>query len=502
MRVDEENNMDHFDGPWTMYQPISRNLARQLETNPEQLRDILQYIIAVGSVLRLQMDVDSLLKDIAEAACRALRFRYSALYLTDGQGYFHVRATSGLNEASETYLQEHPLPDHIAAMLIDDTYRLSDSYFIPGDAAIWQHAGFASYFVVVDQAQQKLTPVTPGKAFTAGGPTWLEEDLLVVPLVSSDNMLLGLLTPDAPLDGLRPTAEIMALFEVFANQAAVVIEGARLYSELREALERAQESERMKNQFLMTASHELRTPITAIQGYIELLSIYHETLDEKTKVRFLQNARRACEELILLLGNVMDASRLDQEHVTLKLGKVAVLEAVQTILEILEPIITREKRTISVSPPAEDVVWADELRLRQVLLNLVGNALKYTPVGSDVTISSSRLSWGAFHQRIPHAALSNLDALPPIPASGQFIAIAIQDCGPGIAPAEQSRLFHKYVRLASALDSAQQGVGLGLYLCRQLIEAMGGLIWVESDGVPGKGSTFYVALPMYRENEK
>jgi signal transduction histidine kinase len=493
--------MDQFDGPWTTYQHISSNLTRQLETNPEQLRDIMHYIIAVGSVLRLKMDVDSLLKDIAEAACRALRFRYSALYLADGQGFFRMRATSGLNEEAESYLESHPLPDHIAAMLIDDTYRLSDSYFIPGDAAIWQHAEFTSHFVVVDETQQALTPVIPGGAPSSSPRTWLDEDLLVVPLVSSDNMLLGLLTPDAPLDGLRPTEEVMALFEVFANQAAVAIEGARLYSDLHRALEQAQESERLKNQFLMTASHELRTPITAIQGYIELLSNYHGTLDEKTKLRFLANARRACDELVLMLGNVMDASRLDQEHVALKLGPVKTLESVQTILEILEPIISREKRVVSVRIPSEDILWVDELRLRQVLLNLVGNALKYTPAGSDITITTSRLTWGVLRQRLPQV-VQDQNALPAIPASGQFIAIAIRDRGPGIAPEEQPRLFNKFVRLASAIDGSQRGVGLGLYLCRQLIEAMGGSIWVESAGVPGEGSTFYVALPMYRESER
>ena len=102
--------MDRLDTSLDDYQHITRDLARQLETNPEQLRDVLQYIIAVGSTLRLKLDVDTLLKDVAEAACKALRFRYSALYLADDLGYFRVRATSGISEEDEAYLYNRPLP--------------------------------------------------------------------------------------------------------------------------------------------------------------------------------------------------------------------------------------------------------------------------------------------------------------------------------------------------------------------------------------------------------
>src|SRR5205807_2310372 len=122
---------------------------------------------------------------------------------------------------------------------------------------------------------------------------------------------------------------------------------------------------------LMTASHELRTPLTAIQGYLELLDNFGSVLDDDSKTRFLNNARRACEELILLLGNVMDTSRIDQDRVSLNLGRVSISRAVQLILEILEPTIVREERSIEVRIPDDLTVWVDDLRLRQVLLNIV-----------------------------------------------------------------------------------------------------------------------------------
>jgi len=486
--------VDRLDTSLDDYQHITRGLAKQLETNPEQLRYVLQYIIAVGSTLRLKLDVDTLLKDVAEATCKALRFRYSALYLADDLGFFRVRATSGISEEDEAYLYNHPLPDPFAAMLINEDFRISDSYFIPAEAPIWQNREFASHFVIIDE-DKPLTPVSLRRTPAPSPDMWLQEDLLVVPLVSSDNMLLGFLTPDAPLNGKRPSVEIMALFELFANQAAVAIEGARLYAELRDALKKTQESERIKNHFIMTASHELRTPLTAIQGYIELLCSYSDSLDDTTKTRFIHNARRACDELVLLLGNVMDASRIDQDRVMLKLGPMRVVQAVQMILEILEPIIARESRTVKINIPDEFVAWVDDLRLRQVLLNLVGNALKYTPPGTDLEIRAECAAWNALSRRIP--ALTRQVLIPP---SGQFVVITIRDWGPGVVLQDQPQLFSKFVRLTDAINSTQRGAGLGLYLCRQLTEAMGGYIWMESAGRAGEGCTFFVALPL-REDE-
>lgn len=637
---------------------------QQYETRLEYQRNVLEHIIDVGTSLRLSMDTDTLLKRVCVAACDALRFRVAALYLSDGAGYFRARAVSGANAEQEAYLHQHPLPESVVARLISDEYRLSDSYFIPAEAPIWQEYPVNSLFVV-DESLASFP--SSGHQTSIYSAFWQPEDLMLVPLVRSDNLtLLGFLTPDGPEDGLRPTAEAMALFELFANQAAVVIEGAQLYeevrqsseeraalveigralsapdalhdlqtvyraiheqvkrmmpaeafliiryiranekmvtdylidegieypatdygairpqtrqillhsflfstpqeyaafagyeppadesdvlgggrisesllfvpirygeevigilsvqsyqpyaytqrhreilteigvqagiaitnarlnTELREALEQAQVSERLKDHFLMTASHELRTPLTAIQGYLELLGDFGSAIDEEAKARFIGNARRACEELVLLLGNVMDASRIDQDRVTLTFSQVCVAQAAQVILEILEPIIVREQRHVETGIAGDLCVWVDELRLRQILLNLVGNALKYTPESSNIAISGEIVSWDELHRRTP-----TINQQIAVPVSGEFVVIAIRDWGSGISLEDQPRLFSKFVRLTEAINSMQRGAGLGLYLCRQLTEAMQGHIWMESKGVDGEGATFFVALP-------
>lgn len=471
-------------------------VRREYEDSPEYLRNVLRYVVEIGASLRLQMDTETLLKRIVTLSCQALRFRYAAIYLDDGTGFFRVVSTSGVGTTDEDYLRQHPLPNSVVARIVDECYRISDSYFLPAEASIWQDTTFASHFVVLHSVTDTRLPLA--RAFVeapAMCEEWRLEDLLLVPLVSGDDQLLGFLTPDFPLNGQRPTRETMGLFELFANQAAVVIEGSRLSSELREAVRRARESESVKNNFLLAASHELRTPLTAIQGYLELLGEYGETLDEASRTRFIQNARRGCDELVLLLGNVLDATYLDKEKLTFQVGPVYLARSAQTILEILEPIIIRENRLVEMQISINLLVLADELRLRQVLLNLLGNALKYTPPGSRIALSAECANAADARERFAQGKTVQEYVES---ASGTFVILIVRDWGPGVDPAEQSLLFTRFMRLEAARKSAQRGAGLGLYLCRQLIEAMGGWIWMESSGINGEGCSFFVALPLCR----
>jgi signal transduction histidine kinase len=286
------------------------------------------------------------------------------------------------------------------------------------------------------------------------------------------------------------TQQHLHMLLAIGGEAAIAIKSASMYSELRQALKAAQESEQLKDHFLMTASHELRTPLTAIQGYLELLDTFGKALTEDTRQHFLNNARRACEELVLLLGNIMDASRIDQDKVEMKLRTVHLIESVHTIIEIMDPTIISEARPVKMQVPDTLYVIADDLRLRQILLNLVGNALKYSPASQSVAIYAEALASDELAQRFP-----SMQQVSSLPSDQHYVVIAIRDWGPGIAPEDQPRLFNKFMRLNRAINSTQRGAGLGLYLCRQLVEAMQGFIWMESSGIPGEGCTFFAALP-------
>ncbi len=321
------------------------------------------------------------------------------------------------------------------------------------------------------------------------GTKKLSESLLFISLRHGEE-LIGILS----VQSYQPyayTERHLYVLEEIGLQAAMAITNARLHAHLRDAVKQAQISEQLTNYFLMTAAHELRTPLTAIHGYLELLSTNYPDFNEETKKRFIAQAYRASEELILLIGNVMDTSHLDQDKVSLQLGAVSVQQTVQLIQEIFAPALENEHRILEVTLAKNLFVWADELRLRQILSNIVSNALKYTPSLTRIAIEAKRVSWETLHIRIPHEGETDIDM------QSVFVLIAIRDWGDGIARQDQTHLFNKFVRLSKAMNSTQRGSGLGLYVCRQLIEAMKGFIWVESTGIGGEGATFFLALPCW-----
>ena len=279
--------------------------------------------------------------------------------------------------------------------------------------------------------------------------------------------LLGLLI----LTYSRPhifSQEEKRVLEMFANQSAVALENARITIELRAAYERQKELDQLKDQFIITASHELRTPLTAVLGYIELLAAYNESLSLEMRADFIAKAHRGCDELTLMVNNIMDASRVQIDAENIKLRRLRLREPVLHVLEILEVMTQREQRTIQVNIAEDDYVMADTVRLRQVLLNLVSNALKYSPFGSRIEISSTVV--------------------------GEYVTIRVRDYGLGVPREDQVHLFERFVRLERDMNSPVRGAGLGLYISKQLITAMGGNIWVESSGIPDEGSTFTFTL--------
>jgi len=278
---------------------------------------------------------------------------------------------------------------------------------------------------------------------------------------------IGILTLTYPRPHIFSHEEKRVL-EMFASQCAAALENARITIELRAAYERQKELDQLKDQFIITASHELRTPLTAVVGYIELLAAYNLTLAPNVRADFIAKAHRGCDELTLMVGNIMDASRVEFDEENVSLCEVPLAESIQHVLEILEAMTRRENRTIQVDISSDVLVMADNVRLRQVLLNLVSNALKYSPPGSGIEITMD--------------------------VDDERVTVRVQDHGLGVPQEEQEHLFERFVRLERDMNSPVRGAGLGLYISRQLVEAMGGRIWVESTGVPDEGSTFAFTL--------
>ncbi|HVB74771.1 MAG TPA: ATP-binding protein [Ktedonobacteraceae bacterium] len=262
------------------------------------------------------------------------------------------------------------------------------------------------------------------------------------------------------------------VLSMFAAQCAAVMENTQITIALRAAYEQQKELDRLKDQFIMTASHELRTPLTAVQGYIELLQTYNARLNTEERADFIAKAQRGCDELVLMVGNIMDSSRVHVDVNEVRPGPVPLAVSVAHVLEIMEGVTRRENRHIQLDIADDIIVLADELRLRQIILNLLGNAIKYSPAGSTIEVSASH--------------------------DDDMSTLRIRDHGFGIPPADQSRLFERFVRLERDMNSPVRGAGLGLSISKQLVEAMGGHIWVESSGIDGEGSVFAFSLKLYQ----
>ena len=226
----------------------------------------------------------------------------------------------------------------------------------------------------------------------------------------------------------------------------------------------------LKNQFLLHVSHELRTPLVVVGSSLELLKEYLERLDPVERTEVLKRALESYEELVNLVNRVLDATTLMSDIPLAKSEVVCVHQLLQEVLAHLDPRDV-EAYTICLQVPEQITVWADPQFLRQVLQNLLTNVFKYAPRQTQIHIEATQ-------------------ATPSSP-----VCLSVQDAGPGIPAEELPLLFEKFVRLKRDLAGTTRGTGLGLYICKRLVEAMEGRIWVESSGRPGEGSRFCVTLP-------
>jgi len=258
-------------------------------------------------------------------------------------------------------------------------------------------------------------------------------------------------------------------------------------------IRRLDQLDQLKDQFITNVNHELRNPTMALQGYVELLRLRHEKVTPERRSQLIERAARASDDLVALLTSVLETQRFDTEAQEFTAEPVNVRSTVEEAARLIDP---REgnmiERELHVHIPEALEVLGEQVRLCQILTNLLSNALKYSGSGTPVEISAqtvleTRPGEGRLWRSAPGAAR-------------QMVEIQVRDHGLGIPPEQVPLLFKRFVRLPRDLASNVVGNGLGLHLCQTLAEAMGGTIWVESTGVEGEGSTFIVRLPASPEN--
>ena len=263
------------------------------------------------------------------------------------------------------------------------------------------------------------------------------------------------------------------LVGTFADQAVIAIENARLFEEIQDKSRQLEVASQHKSQFLANMSHELRTPLNAILGYTELMAdgIYGE-LPEKT-MGVLKRLESNGRHLLGLINDVLDLSKIEAGQLVLDLSDYSLEDIAQTVRSTLEPLAADKKLTFKVEvAPKLPAGHGDGRRLTQVLINLVGNAIKFSDAG-EVVIKGTATD-GSFH-------------------------LSVCDTGPGISAADQAKLFQEFQQADNAITRKKGGTGLGLAISKRIIEMHGGKIWVESH--VGRGSTFSFTVPVRVERQ-
>jgi len=430
-------------------------LLAELQARTDELTRSVAELQALEEVLRAvnsSLDLDTVLATIIGRAVQLSQADEGTIYEFDDTEEVFV-PTSAFGMSAER-----------VAALRERRVRLGETHL--GRAAVERAP------VYVDDVQQDPTLASPDR----GGLLEGIHAVLAVPLLREDKVVGGLVIRRRTAGGFAST--IPTLLQTFAGQAVLAIEHARLFQELavrgeeaRRARAAAEEASRTKSSFLANMSHELRTPLNAIIGLTELLCDNAARFGTEKALEPLRRVLRAGRHLLNLINDILDLSKIEAGKMDLTLESVAIGPVVEEVIGTARPLAEQNNNALELDCPyGIGSVHADNLRLRQILLNLLSNACKFTKSGTV------RLRIGRAEEAGQH-----------------WVDFAVSDTGIGMTEEQLGRLFQEFTQADASTTRQFGGTGLGLAISRRLCRLMGGDITVTS--APGEGSTFAVRLP-------
>jgi signal transduction histidine kinase len=428
----------------------AERLEKEVEGRTAELAQSVAELRALGEVsqaVNSTINLEIVLSTIVAKAVQLSGTDAGTIFVFEEESReFHLRASYGMDDALVASVKGQPIRagETVIGQATQERRAIQLPDLQPG-----------SYSLILDVILR------------AGFRAWL-----TIPLLAADR-IVGALVVRRRKPGEFPK-DTVDLLQTFGAQSVLAIQNARLFQEIDEKVRELEIASRHKSQFVANMSHELRTPLAAILGYAELMQEgFYGALSEKAMLS-LTRIRSNGKHLLGLINTVLDIAKIESGQFSLNLADYSLDSVVETVRAATESLAETKKLALKTDVAARlPVGFGDEQRLTQVLLNLVGNAIKFTDTG-EVRIIATAMN-------------------------GHF-TVAVTDTGPGIPPEELKRVFEQFHQIDNSNTKAKGGTGLGLAIAKQIVEMHGGRIWVES--TVGKGATFQMELPIRAEFRK
>lgn len=454
--------MDALRGEMTELKSTRQRLSRlyfrlveESRARTQKFQSLFEDICGISAAL----DLDTMLASLAETLRKRMGFRIVVVRVREpGTDRLRARAFAGVEAAEQASLTARDVELESFLSRLGDEHRVGHSYFVtrnrsgpPAEAA-------------------------PGAPAAPEGSEWGPDDVLVVPIYGRAGEVRAYLSVRDPEDGLAPSLETVGLLEILGNLAGSAIENAMLYRrlesenrDLESSARSSHEVHSLKSDFIAIVSRELRAPLAAIRAHVDtMLAAREEEIPFDLERRFLGVVHDESERLSRLIDSMLDLSRFDAFALKLDRRSVDVGEVLEEARALLAPVARAGQVDLKAQIDAADTrMDADRGQLKELVMHLGGNAVKFTPAGGRVTLG--------------------------LRADARDVTLVVEDTGVGIPEPLLQRIFGRSQALDSSLVRRYGGAGLGLAISRSIVEWHGGHVFAES--LPGEGSRFTVVLP-------
>lgn len=342
---------------------------------------------------------------------------------------------------------------------------------IQGPLSQWLHT--KNRALIIDVAKSSVLPVDPFNTVAkVAGETLGVKSLYLTKLTVRNNlvgvMIIGLSDNSPKLDDMDLFERLSEAVGVALDNKLLFEENQRVLQQLGESNQKLQELDRTKDEFISMASHQLRTPLTAVKGYLSMVLDGDVGPVTKNEKEMIQRAFDSAQRMVYLIADLLNVSRLQSGKFVIDNKPTNLADVVEgEISQLQEAISGHQLKLVFNKPPNFPVAMLDETKIRQVIMNFLDNAIYYTPVGGTITVS--------------------------VEATDSTLSYTVTDTGLGVPRAEQPKLFTKFFRAANARKARPDGTGLGLFMAKKVVVAQGGAIIFKSE--EGKGSTFGFSFP-------